>query len=162
MKESTSKILGGRSDCLSSVRELIELSTQRVYVIGQNLEPDLYNYRYLYDHLADLASRNRKTDIRVIAHDTRVASHDGHYLILLAQRLPTFAQIRTTVTRDHRKFNESWLIVDDMAFMRIKNPAAYEGYYDVDNKLECRSLTQSFNEIWEACLPDQNTRRLGL
>ncbi|MCH7881433.1 MAG: hypothetical protein IIB69_07640 [Proteobacteria bacterium] len=162
MKEYSSILLNGRNDCRRCVRELIELSTQRVYLIGQNLEPDLYNHKYLYDHLSELTTRNRNTDIRVIAHDTRVAARNGHYLILLAQRLPTFAQIRITVTRDQRKFSENWLIVDDMAFMRIKNPASYEGYYDTDNKLECRSLAQSFMEIWEASLPDQNTRRLGI
>ncbi len=162
MKLSSSNLLSGRNECLHCVRDLIEASTQRVYLIGQDLEQDLYNHRYLYDNLTELATRNRKTDIRVIAHDTRVAARDGHYLILLAQRLPTFAQIRITVTRNHRKFNENWLIVDDMAFMRIRNPAAYEGYYDTDNKMECRSLTQIFNEIWEASLPDQNTRRLSL
>ncbi len=162
MKQSSSKLLDGRNDCRRCVRDLIERATQRVFLIGQDLEPDLYNHKYLYDHLTTIATRNLKTDIRVIAHDTRAAAHSGHYLILFAQRLPTFAQIRTTVTRDHRKFNENWLIVDDMAFMRIKNPAAYEGYYDTDNKLECRSLAESFSEIWEASLPDQNTRRLGL
>ncbi len=162
MEESSSKLLDGKSDCQRCVQKLIALSTQRIYLIGQNLEPGLYNYRYLYDHLAELATRNRKTDIRVIAHDTRAAAHEGHYLILLAQKLPTFVQIRTTVTRDHQKFNESWLIIDDMAFMRIKDPATHEGYFDTDNRLECRSLANSFNEIWEASLPDQNTRRLGL
>lgn len=159
---SSSEILIGRNDSRRCVRELIELATQRVLIIGRNLEPELYNYKYLYDHLSIIATRNRKTDIRMIAHDTREASRSGHYLILLAQRLPTFAQIRITVTRDHRKFNESWLIVDDAALMRIKNPGAYEGYFHTDNKLECKSLTHSFNEIWEASQPDQNTRRLGL
>lgn len=162
MKEYSSVLLDGRNDCRRCVREMIELATQRVYLIGQDLEPDLYNHRYLYDRLAEIASRNQKTDIRVIAHDTHAAAHNGHYLILLAQRLPTFAQIRITVTRDHRKFNENWLIVDDMAFMRIKNPAIYEGYYDTNSKLECRSLAQKFLDIWEASLPDQNTRRLSL
>ena len=162
MKETSSILLDGRNECLRCVRELIELATHRVYFIGQNLEPDLYNYRYVYDHLTTLAAGNQKADIRVIAHDTRTASHEGHYLILLAQRLPTFAQIRTTVTRDHRKFRENWVIVDDTAFMRIKDPAIYEGYYDTDNKLECRSLAESFGEIWEASLPDQNTRRLNV
>ena len=162
MKESSSKLLDGRNDCRRCVRDLIELATHRVCLIGANFEPDLYNYKYLYDQLSTLAARNQKTDIRVIAHDTRMAAHTGHYLILLAQRLPTFAQIRITVTRDHRNFSENWLIIDDMAFMRIKNPASYEGYFSADNKLECRSLAKSFSEIWEASLPDQNTRRLSI
>jgi hypothetical protein len=33
-----------------------------------------------------------------------VAANQGHYLIHLAQRMPTYVQIRTTVTPQHRNF----------------------------------------------------------
>jgi hypothetical protein len=162
MKENTSILLDGRSECLSCVNTLINRAQHRVYIIGQNLEADLYNHKSNYDHLAEMATRNQKTDIRLISHDTRAATASGHYLILLAQKLPTFAEIRITVEPEHRKFNENWLIVDDMAFMRLKNPLRYEGYFENNNKLECRSLTAEFLDIWEASQLDQNTRRLSL
>jgi hypothetical protein len=162
MNETSSKLLNGRSDCMDCVETLIELAQERVFIIGQDLEADLYNHKKIYDHLAGMATKNRKTDIRLITHDTRVATANGHYLILLAQKLPTFAQIRITANPDHKNFRENWLIVDDMAFMRVKNPSRYEGYFEIDNKLECRFLTESFLEIWEASQIDQNTRRLSL
>ena len=46
--------------------------------------------------------------------------------------------------------------------MRIRNPERYEGYYEIDNKLECRAYYDDFVEMWETCEPDQNTRRLSL
>ena len=64
-----------------------------------------------------------------------------------------FAQVRITVDSEHRKFNENWLIVDDMAFMRLKNPLRYEGYFETDSKLECRSLTAELLDIWEGGKP---------
>jgi len=162
MKETSSKLLNSRSDCLDCVKTLIEMAQQQVYIIGQNLETDLYNYKSIYDHLAEMTTQNRKTDIRLIAHETRAATANGHYLILLAQKLPTFVQIRITANPEHKKFRENWLIIDDMAFMHLKNPLRYEGYFEIDNKLECRSLTADFLHIWEASQPDQNTRRLSL
>jgi hypothetical protein len=162
MNVTSPELLDGRSDCLNCVRTLIRLAKQRVYIISQNLEADLYNHKNIYEHLSEMTTLNRKTDIRLIAHNTRIATSNGHYLILLAQKLPTFVQIRITANPEHRKFRESWLMVDDMAFMRLKNPDRYEGYYESDNKLECRSLTGEFIDIWEASQPDQNTRRLGL
>jgi len=162
MNDISSEILNGRSDCRDCTRRLIELASNRVYIISQQLEPELYNDRSIYEHLSEMASNNRNTDIRIIAHDTRVAANQGHYLIHLAQRLPTFIKIRTTVTREHRKFIESWLIVDDMAYMRIKNPARYEGDFATNNRMECRHYIDSFEEIWEACQVDQNTRRLSI
>ena len=162
MSKTSSILLDGRSDCMECVNTLINRAQQRVYIIGQNLEADLYNHKSIYDYLAEMPVQNRKADIRLIAHDTRVATNNGHYLVLLTQKLPTFAQIRTTVDPAHRKFNENWLIVDDMAFMRLQNPLRYEGYFENDNKLECRSLTAEFLDIWEASQPDQNTRRLSL
>ena len=162
MKKTSSKSLSGRNDCLDCVNTLIRQAQQRVYIIGQDLEADLYNHKGIYDHLTWMATQNRKTDIRLIAHDTRLATSNGHYLILLAQKLPTFAQIRITTDPDHRKFSENWLIVDDDAFMRLNNPYQYEGNFDIDNRLDCRSLTEDFIDIWEASQQDQNTRRLSL
>ena len=162
MKETSSKLLSGRKDCLDCVKTLIGRAQQRVYIIGQDLETELYNHRGIYDHLTGMATQNRKTDVRLIAHDTRVATSNGHYLILLTQKLPTFAQIRITSDPDHQKFSENWLIVDDNAFMRLRNPFQYEGNFDIDNRLDCRSLAKDFIDIWEASQQDQNTRRLSL
>jgi len=162
MDESSSILLDNRNDCVEAVKTLIRGSVGTVYLITQKLEPELYNDADIYQHLTELVSNNRKTDIRIIAHDTRVAANQGHYLILLTQKLPTFAKIRTTVIPAHRNFRESWLIADDSAFVRIRIPDRYEGYYELDNKPECKTYREEFLEIWEACEPDQNTRRLSL
>ncbi len=162
MEDNSSGLLEGRSDCRDCAHSLILLARQSVYIISQQLEPELYNDRSIYSYLSNLASSNRKTDIRIIAHDTRSAASRGHFLIHLAQKLPTFAQIRTTVSRADKQFQESWLIVDDMAYMRIKKPDRYEGNYETDNKLECKSYIKQFEDIWDACQVDQNTRRLSL
>ena len=147
---------------MEAARALILGSTSRIYLVTQRLETELYHDPEIYDHLSSLASNNRNTDIRIIAHDTRVAANQGHYLIHLAQKLPSFVQIRLTVTPEHRKFRESWLIADDSAYMRIRNLERFEGCYELDNKLECRSYCDTFIEMWETCEQDQNTRRLSL
>lgn len=162
MEETSSVLLNGRKDCRDAAASLILGAVKRVYMITQRLEAELYNHVDIYQHLTQLARGNRNTDIRIIVHDTRVAANQGHFLIHLAQKLPSFVQIRTTVTREHQKFRESWLIVDDGALMRLRFPERYEGYYELDNKPECRSYSDEFLEIWEACEPDQNTRRLSL
>lgn len=162
MEETSSIALSGRSESLEAARTLILGATQQVYLFTQRLEAELYNDAEIYDHLSQLAADNRKTDIRIIAHDTRAAASQGHFLIRLAQKLPSFVQIRTTVTPEQRNFRESWLLVDDGAFMRLRNLERYEGYYELDNKLECRSYIAEFIDAWEACQGDRNTRRLSL
>ncbi len=162
MEESSSQKLDGKRDCAKCVKTLIGLSKQKIYIICENLDATIYSDIEIFDHFSDLAIHNRKTELRIIAHDTRVASRDGHFLIHLSQKLPTFVKIRTTVTPADKKFSESWLIIDDRSYMRIRNPHRYEGYFEMDNKLECRILLERFDEIWEASTPDQNTRRLSL
>ncbi len=162
MEDNSSILLDGRQDCKEAAKSLILGSVGRVYLVTQKLEPELYNDSEIHQHLLALATSNRNTDIRIIAHDTRVAANQGHYLINLAQKLPSFVQIRTTVTPAHRNFRESWLIADNGAYLRLRNPERYEGYYELDNKLECRGYYDDFVEMWEACEPDQNTRRLSL
>jgi hypothetical protein len=162
MDETSSILLDDRSDCTEAARTLVLGCTGRLYLITQRLEAELYNHSEIHEHLAALTVSNRNTDIRIIAQDTRVAANQGHYLIHLAQKFPTFVQIRTTVTPAHRNFRESWLLADDSAYLRLRSPDRYEGYYELDNKLECRSYHEQFIEMWEACEPDQNTRRLSL
>ncbi|MFA9420026.1 MAG: hypothetical protein ACERLB_07725 [Gammaproteobacteria bacterium] len=144
------------------MKTLIGTSRQKIYIICESLDATIYSDKEIFDYMSDLAIRNRKTDIRIIAHDTRVASQDGHFLIRLAQKLPTFVEIRTTVMPLDKKFSENWLIIDDRSYMRIRNPLRYEGFFEMDNRLECRILLERFDEIWEASTPDHNTRRLSL
>ena len=162
MEEAKPIPLDGRGECRDAARSLVLGCVGRLYLVTQNLESELYNHAEIHEHLASLASANRNTDVRIIAHDTRVAANQGHFLIHLAQKLPTFVQIRVTVTPVDRNFSESWLLSDDGAYMRLQHPERYEGYYEIDNKLECRSYHERFIEMWEACEPDQNTRRLSL
>jgi hypothetical protein len=162
MGDSSSILLNGRSDCVEAARTLVLGCVGHLYLVTQRLEAELYNNADIYDHLTALVASNRNTEIHIIAQDTRVAANQGHHLIHLAQKLPTYVQIRTTVTPEHRNFRESWLMVDDGAYLRLRNPERYEGYYEIDNKLECRSYRERFLEMWEASEPDQNTRRLSL
>ena len=162
MDDTSSQLLSGRQDCKQAASDLILAANESVYLLTQLLEPELYNDKSIHQHLVSLATNNRKADIRVIAHNTRSAATNGHYLINLAQRLPTFAQIRCTVTPSHKRFRESWLIVDNCHFLRIRNLARYEANLEVNNRLECKPLIESFIDIWEASQPDQNTRRLSL
>ena len=162
MEDNSSILLDNRSDCRDAAAALILGCTTRLCLVTQRLESELYNHAELYEHLLQLISNNRNAEIRIIAHDTRVAANQGHYLIHLAQKMPTFAQIRTTVTPGHRNFRESWLIADDGAYLRLRNPERWEGSYELDNKLECRNYLEQFVEMWEACEPDQNTRRLSI
>ena len=162
MDDDSPIILDSRKACADAARELILAADTRVYIASQALEPEMYNDAEIHDYLTRLATSNRYTDIRLLAHDTRVAANRGHYLIHLAQKLPTYVQIRLTVTPAHRNFRESWLIVDDFAYLRLRNPERYEGYYEPENKLECRGYLDEFSDMWEAAEPDQNTRRLSL
>ena len=162
MEDNSPILLESRSDCADAARILTLGCVGRLYLITQHLEPELYNDAEIHAHLQSLATTNRNTDIRIIARDTRVAANRGHYLIHLAQKLPTFVRIRTPVTRAHQDFRESWLIADDGAYLRLRNPERFEGYYELDNKLECRAYLETFEDMWEACEPDQNTRRLSL
>lgn len=162
MDDSSSIILDGRGDCRDAARNLILSCVDRLYLITQSLEAELYNHADIHEHLVAMVTSNQNADIRIIAHSTRVAANQGHYLIHLAQKLPTFVQIRTTVTVADRNFRESWLLADEGAYLRLQHPERFEGYYETDNKLECRSFHERFIEMWEACEPDQNTRRLSL
>ena len=162
MEDSSQIKLDSRSQMAETVKSVIMSAQHQVLIFSQKLETDLYSHREIYDYLIELITNNRNTEIKIIAHDTRAASHKGNYLIHLCQKLSSYASIRVTVTREHKNFRESWLIVDGRDYLRIRNLERYEGYYELNNKLECRNYREQFMDYWEACEPDQNTRRLSL
>ena len=154
--------LTSREDCIEAASDLISTAEMRVAIFSQQLEATLYNRETICDHVSELARKNRHTDIRILAQQTRRVAADGHCLIRLAQRLSSSIQIRIPDTAELQNYTKSLLIIDDHSMMLIDNPERYEGTLVKDNRLHVRPTLEFFDLAWENSLPDQNTRPLRI
>lgn len=162
MEKTSVKTLTNRQDCSDAVQHLISTADRYVAIFSQQLEPVLYNIPIVCDQLSQLARKNRISQVRIIAQQTRSAAADGHCLIHLAQKLSSYVQIRTPNTPELQRFTQSWLIIDDHSICEISNPERYQGTLIEHDRMHVSSQLEFFDEAWENSVPDVNTRRLHI
>ncbi len=160
--KSSVKTLTDRQDCSDAVHHLIGSAERYIAIFSQQLEPLLYNVPEICEQMSQLARKNRYTQIRIIAQQTRSVASQGHCLIQLAQKLSSYVQIRTPNTPELQRFAQSWLIVDDHSICEISNPDRYEGKVIEHDRVHVASQLEFFENAWENSVPDVNTRRLSI
>jgi hypothetical protein len=100
-------------------------------------------------------------DVRILVQDSGRAVREGHRLIELSRRLPTFIEIRNPHP-DHRNVIATFLVAEDRAVLYRKQADRYDGWTDLDAPLDARQLLKTFDEIWNRATPDPEMRRLGI
>lgn len=162
MGNTSVSTLTNRQECSDAVHSLIQNAEQHIAIFSQQLEPLLYNHQDICDLISELARKNRHSNIRIIACNTRSSASDGHCLINLAQRISSHIQIRVPETPELKRFSESWLIADHHSICQISNPDRYEGSVIKNDRLHVKTKLEFFDHAWENSQPDQNTRRLSI
>ncbi|HET7921343.1 MAG TPA: hypothetical protein VFM15_01155 [Gammaproteobacteria bacterium] len=158
---STRRDLASADDCRAASLDLLKTMRRSLALFTRDLEPAIYGSVEFATSLQRLALRSRFTHIRVVVVDPGPAIRDGHRLVELARRLPSFMEFRRPGP-EHARLPESFLVVDETGFMYRPLASRYEGSADTANGLEARKLLKQFAEIWSLAEPEQEFRRLGL
>ncbi len=162
MEQTSVKALTDRTECTEAVQHLVNSAQRHIAIFSQQLEPLLYNHLAICEKMSQLARKNRYTQIRIIAQQTRLAASSGHCLIQLAQKLSSYVQIRTPDTPELQRFSQSWLIIDDHSMCVITNPERFEGKLIEHDRSYVLNQLEFFDNAWENSIPDINSRRLSI
>lgn len=154
--------LSDLAECSQAVLYAVSNAELRLAFFTQQLEPKLYNHRALCEQISALVRKNRHSQIRIIAQQTKTVVSEGHCLVDLSQRLSSSMLIRTPATAELQRFQQSWLIVDDHSIIEISNPERNEGKYIEFDKPYVRNQLKFFDDAWENSEPDLYSRRLGI
>lgn len=130
-------------------------------MLTYDLEPQIYGEPDFIEVVRGVATSGRFASVRVLVQDSARAVRDGHRLVELARRLPSFIEMRTPHA-DHRNLIEAYLVADERALLYRKQADRYEGFVDVDDPLQARRLVREFDQVWGRAAPDPELRRLGL
>lgn len=126
-----------------------------------DLDPSIYDQQPFIDAVIKLATKGRQAQIRVLVRDPGRALTQGHRLVDLSQRLPTFVHIRVPA-EEHRDYNQAFLIADEMGLVHRPIADRYEGKACFYAPLEASNLLRYFDQAWEHATPDPRMRRLSL
>lgn len=149
------------SDCRSAALELIKTTRRTLALFTRDLEPAIFGTAEFATALQRLALRSRFSHIRIVVIDPSTAIREGHRLVALARRLPSFMEFRRPGP-DHADLPDTFLVTDEIGVLYRPLASRYEGFADTDNVFEARKYLKRFAEIWSQAEPEQEFRRLGL
>ncbi len=140
---------------------LAEQAQRFVYIFTPDLDARVYDSDEFIAALSRLARSHRRARVAVVVKDSTPAVAQGHRIIGLAQRLSSYVEIRNPDV-NHADLNESFMLVDGVAFMRRKLADRYEAVASFNDPFTARRLGELFDEVWQRATPDPKLRRLHL
>lgn len=151
----------GREEAISLVVKLVEQAKHRICILGRNIDPVLFDNSEFIECASRLARKSPRSEIRIIAQNTKVNMQQGHRLITLAQQLSSNIHIRNP-EKQEQTIQQTLLIVDDFAYLTCPRSTQYNGYANYYDRLEVRELYTQFNDLWNHSKADRTVRRLTI
>lgn len=142
--------------------EVLGGARRSLRIFAPDLDQQLLNRERVNELLVRLARHNSSAWIRILISDASQAVADGHRLIYLARRLPSFVSIRV-LPRDSRDVIENWLLADERTllwrpdFRQLRHAILHR-----DDPARCGALQRYFDERWDQSVSDPALRQLHI
>lgn len=141
---------------------LVAQARRSVCILSHDSEPELYDREAFAALLARLISqRSQVARIRVLFADTRRAEREGHRLVKLWHRFPSFVDIRL-LGEEYARQPEDFLLVDDIGLIRRPHHGEPDAVITFRNIATARERAAWFDEAWTRSGPCTALRRIHL
>jgi len=128
-------------------------------IFAFKLEPDIVNHESVINALKMLPRQCKTARLRVLVHESRETVSECAAFIEMARKYSSFVEFRRL--GDLKETNPaSWMTVDQDKYITRKNYHSYKGKASRQDKLQVRTLSELYDELWEKSLPDPELRRL--
>jgi hypothetical protein len=142
--------------------EVLGAARRSLRIFAPDLDQQLLNRDRVSELLVRLARQNPSARIRILISDADKSVAEGHRLIYLARRLPSFASIRT-VPADIKDREECWLLADEQTLLwRPDYRQLRHGILHRHDPARSGTLQRQFDEYWEKSHIDPALRQLHL
>lgn len=151
----------GRSELQELAISMVSQARKTLDIFTRDLEPYVFNHLGFVRAVADLATRSRISEIRILVRDPERSIKSGHRLIETVRKFTSFIKVR----RLHKEYHdhiEAFLIVDNTGHIYRKNAEIYVGYANFHDPLKSRDLARFFTEAWEVSEPEHEIRALHI
>ncbi len=150
-----------REENAKAALELVKQSRQKLAIISQELDPNVYDQADFLEELRKLAINNRYVEIRIIVFEPELIVRRGHKLLDLAGKISSFIEMRK-VSSKYKSFNESVLVADEIGYLYRESTDRYNGKVNFNSRRESKHLLDVFDNMWETAKPDPNLRRMHI
>ncbi len=150
-----------REENAKAALELVKQSRQKLAIISQELDPNVYDQVDFIEALRKLVVNNRYVEVRIIVFEPELIVRKGHKLLDLAGKVSSFIEMRK-VSSKFKSFNESVLIADEIGYLYRESTERYKGKVNFNSKRESKHLLDVFENMWETAKSDPNLRRMHI
>jgi hypothetical protein len=130
-------------------------------ILSRDFDPDVYDNQACCDAIENLALRSRHSRIRILLHDTKIASQRGHQIVYLGKRLGSLMQFRSLAEAD-KPLTETFLIADGIGLMHRPSPNTLAATVNFKDGQTAKELSKLFDELWENAMPEPEARYMVL
>ncbi|WP_126455260.1 histone acetyltransferase HPA2 [Sulfuriflexus mobilis] len=152
---------GNRDEVATACLHLARQARFSLNLISRDLEPAIYDNNDFAEAIRQLAMRSAKSRVRILIQDSQRVVKYGHRLVELSRRLSSYIDIRLQ-GREHKEFNEAWLIADHHGWLRRPQSDGFRGECHFNAPREVQERLKQFDMMWDTSTDDPNLRRLHL
>jgi len=141
---------------------LLGRARRDVRLFTRDLEPTLFGHSALLDALRTFATSRRGPSVRILVVEPDRLRGESHPLLPMAQRLSSVFALRTPIDPEDRQAAESYLVIDEAAYVFRPLATRFEGTACLDGPARARQLAQEFDRRWERARELTELRALGI
>ncbi len=118
-----------------------------IKIFTPDFESALYNNDFFRENLIGLIKGNRHAQVNILVKDLSLASHQGHKILQLAQKLTSTIQIKTT-PEEYKEITCSFILIDQQHFI-FKNDSSRQSAIHAHCKNRADKLLEFYIPAWE-------------
>ena len=159
-KSDSEMSLDSREDNRLATLEMLRQARLRIEIVSRDLDPSIYDQPELIETLRNMILENRRARVRIIVFDAQTLAQRGHQLLRLAGDLSSFIEIRQG-SREHDQYSEGMLVADECGYIHRLLWNRYESNASFNDRRYCKSLLNTFENMWDQAAPSVHLRRLS-
>jgi len=140
---------------------MAEQASRQIQLFSYDLDAPVFDRQPFVNALKSLVLQSQFSRIQILLQENQRVQKEGHRLIDLSRRLPTYIEIRHPHP-DHRERRENFLVADRIGYIKRKTADRYHGEADFEDRAEATRLSELFDGIWDCSEPDTDLRSLNV
>ncbi|HAC35225.1 MAG TPA: hypothetical protein DCF45_11965 [Gammaproteobacteria bacterium] len=161
-EDTDSFVLTRYSEYVTHVAAMVNQSTRRICIFSQDFDAAILDQETIVTAFSRfIRTHGRVAQVHILVQRPETAIRQGHRLVELARRLPTFVHIHRPADQ-HRNFADAFITFDNSGYLSRELGDRPEGTGCYADSLRTVELVRKFDELWAMSEVEAEFRRLGI
>ena len=141
--------LQSSTDNCEAAIAMIRQTQRSLIIFSRDLDAKIFDDAQLVGVVKDLVLNSRHSRIRIMTRDISRIVSQGHRLVDLYRRVPSYMDIRLPA-KEHDNHNSAFVVADRTGVVFRSHADRYEGVANFNDQRMAEELSKIFDTMWEA------------